>query len=169
MKKSDWDVIHIVNWYDTKKRMFKFKNGYCKVNADDRLNNPKENRFVDKYFADMTRIGRREIAQVIQVAFDAGTTEGDQDAACLIILYLLNTNLLGSSMGKLSWSLAKETARYLMESIDRTHKRKRDKQSTVSGNVVLLLVSKQKLIKRNQFLKGEKLTNNSEVRFGKST
>ncbi|KAB2625579.1 hypothetical protein D8674_017239 [Pyrus ussuriensis x Pyrus communis] len=37
-----------------------------------------------------------------------------------------------------------------MESIDRTQKRKRDKQPTVSGVVVLLLISKQKLIKINK-------------------
>ncbi|KAB2622189.1 hypothetical protein D8674_024371 [Pyrus ussuriensis x Pyrus communis] len=183
--------------------MFKFKNGYCQVNADDvqrifeipnrgreasqstkdsRIPKPKENRFVDKYFSEMTRIGRIEIAQAIQVAFDAKTTEGDQDAAYLIILYLLNTNLLGSSTGKRPWTLVKnynsidkinqhnwatETARYLMESIDITHKRKRDKQPNVSGAVVLLLVSKQKLIKKNQ--KGETLANNSKVGFGSST
>ncbi|RXH95522.1 hypothetical protein DVH24_008022 [Malus domestica] len=108
--------------------MFKFKNGYCKVNIDDvqsifeipnrgreapqstrdcRIPKPKENKFVDNYFSGMTRIGRREIAQAIQVAFDTGTTERDQDVACLIILYLLNTNLLGSSVEKLPWSLAK--------------------------------------------------------------
>ncbi|KAB2603173.1 hypothetical protein D8674_004178 [Pyrus ussuriensis x Pyrus communis] len=122
MIKSDWDVIHIVNWYDTEKGMFKFKNGYCKVNADEvqrifgipnrgreaiqstrdsRIPKPKDNIFVDKYFSEITRIGRREIAQAIQVALDIGTTEGDQNAACLLILYLLNSNLLGSSSGKL--------------------------------------------------------------------
>ncbi|KAB2618148.1 hypothetical protein D8674_014017 [Pyrus ussuriensis x Pyrus communis] len=149
MKKSNWDVIHIVNWYDTEKGMFKFKNEYCKVNVDDstrdsRISKPKENRFIDKYFLEMTRI----------VALDIGITERDQDAVCLIILYLLNTNLLGSSAGRLHWSLVKncnsidntnqynytkETTKYLMESIDRTQKRKRDKQPTINGVVVLLL------------------------------
>ncbi|TQD95012.1 hypothetical protein C1H46_019357 [Malus baccata] len=125
--------------------------------ANKRLKNPKaerKNKFVDKYFSEMTRIGRREIAQVIQVAFDTGTTKGDQDATCLIILYLFNTNMLGSLAGKLPWSLAKncnsndninqynwanEITKYLMKSIDRTQKRKIYKQPTVSGAVVLLL------------------------------
>ncbi|KAM1502952.1 hypothetical protein ACFXTO_028243 [Malus domestica] len=176
MKISDWDIIHIVKWYDTKNGIFKFKNGYCKVNADDVqcifgipnrgrevpqstrnsiIPKLKENKFIDKYLSEMTRISRREIAQVIQVALDTKTIEGDQDTACLIILYFLNTNLLESSAGKFSWSLAKncnsidninqynwakEIARYLMESIDRTQKRKRDKQPTISGTVVLLLI-----------------------------
>ncbi|TQD94853.1 hypothetical protein C1H46_019553 [Malus baccata] len=103
----------------------------------------------------MTIISRREIAQAIQVALDTETIEGDQDTACLIILYFLNTNLLESSVGKFSWSLAKncnsinninqynwakETTRYLMKSIDRTQKRKRDKQPTINGAIVLLLI-----------------------------
>ncbi|TQD81559.1 hypothetical protein C1H46_032891 [Malus baccata] len=72
MKKSYWDVIHIVNWYDVEKGMFKLKNGYCQVNTDDvqhifwipnrgkeaphqstrdsRILKPKENIFVDRYF-----------------------------------------------------------------------------------------------------------------------
>ncbi|KAB2631861.1 hypothetical protein D8674_038650 [Pyrus ussuriensis x Pyrus communis] len=90
--------------------MFKFKNGYCKVNADDvhrTFGILKENRFVDKYFSEMTRIDRREIAQAIQVAFDTGTTTRNQDAACRIILYLLNKNLFGSLARKLHWSLVK--------------------------------------------------------------
>lgn len=116
----------------------------------------------------MARIGRKEIAYAIKVAFNTGTKEGNEDAACLIIIFLLNTNLLESSAGKLPWSLAnncnsitninqynwaKETTRYLMELINRAHKRKKDKQPTFSGTVVLLLVSKQKLIKtKKKFL-----------------
>ncbi|KAM1522808.1 hypothetical protein ACFX10_012886 [Malus domestica] len=166
--------------------MFKFKNGYCKVNVDDvqhifgipnrgrealqstrdsRIPKPKENRFVDKYFLKMTRIGRREIAQTIQVAFNIAITKEDQDAACLIILYLLNTNLFGSSTGKLPWSLAKncnsidninqyneanETARYLMESINRTHKRKRDKIREKFQILQVEKISLEELVKKQQ-------------------
>ncbi|TQD88595.1 hypothetical protein C1H46_025852 [Malus baccata] len=150
--------------------MFKFKNGYSKINAadvqriygipnsgkqapqstkDSRTPMSGENKFVDKYFSNVKRINRKNISDSIDVAFAAGTKEGNEDAACLIILYLLFTLLLGSSAAKLPWSFAKSCnsieniSQYNWaketQGVDRAQRRKKDKQPTVSGSVVILM------------------------------
>ncbi|TQE02952.1 hypothetical protein C1H46_011439 [Malus baccata] len=121
--------------------MFKIRNGYCNVNTDDvqrivgipnrgrealqstrdlRIPKPKENRFVDKYFSEKTRIARK---LPWSLAKNCNST---------------------NNINQYNW--AEEIAIYLMESINRIQKRKRDKQPTVSGTVVLLLMDNAKQI-----------------------
>nr|XP_028957895.1 uncharacterized protein LOC103444932 isoform X2 [Malus domestica]XP_028957896.1 uncharacterized protein LOC103444932 isoform X2 [Malus domestica] len=176
VRKSNLDVKEVCNCYDTTKKKFKFQNGYSHITTEDvvriygipnkgteapkttnsRKGKPGVSRLTDKFFSATARPDKRDLSNAIELAFEDDSERGQDDAACLIVLYLLITLLLANSGNYLPWSYvqacesveqietynwAREIKEYLQNGIhkDQVKTEETGKQSAISGCVMTLL------------------------------
>ncbi|CAL8114049.1 unnamed protein product [Prunus armeniaca] len=153
--KSNYDIVRLIQVYDTKTKKFNGK----KLPSTTTSTKPKL-QFVEKYFAWYKKITKTSIDKCLNLALEDETEEGAMDVTRLIILQLFMTNLFCNSgctlawtytttidtleeMGKYNW--ARGVLDYMYFGLEQAKKNKKDKnkQSSVSGCLILILVRTQ--------------------------
>ncbi|CAL2237230.1 unnamed protein product [Prunus armeniaca] len=119
--KSNYDIVRLIQVYDTKTKKFKFNNGDSEMKSKDvaeifglpnsgkklpsttTSTRPKL-QFVEKYFARYKKITKTSIDKYLNLALEDETEEGAMDVTRLIILQLFMTNLFCNSSCTLAWT-----------------------------------------------------------------
>ena len=119
--KSNYDIVRLIQVYDTKTKKFKFNDGDSEMKSKDvaeifglpnsgkklpsttTSTRPKLH-FVEKYFMRYKKITKTSIDKCLNLALDDETEEGAMDVTRLIILQLFMTNLFCNSGCTLAWT-----------------------------------------------------------------
>ncbi|CAL9007057.1 unnamed protein product [Prunus brigantina] len=119
--KSNYDIVRLIQVYDTKTKKFKFNDGDSEMKSKDvaeifglpnsgkklpsttTSTRPKLH-FVEKYFMRYKKITKTSIDKCLNLALEDETKEGAMDVTRLIILQLFMTNLFCNSGCTLAWT-----------------------------------------------------------------
>ncbi|CAL8116362.1 unnamed protein product [Prunus armeniaca] len=119
--KSNYDIVRLIQVYDTKTKKFKFNDGDSEMKSKDvaeifglpnsgkklpsttTSTRPKL-QFVEKYFVRYKKITKTSIDKCLNLALEDETEEGAIDVTRLIILQLFMTNLFCNSGCTLAWT-----------------------------------------------------------------
>ncbi|CAL8130001.1 unnamed protein product [Prunus armeniaca] len=119
--KSNYDIVRLIQVYDTKTKKFKFNDVDSEMKSNDvaeifglpnsgkklpsttTSTRPKL-QFVEKYFARYKKITKTSIDKCLNLALEDETEEGAMDVTRLIILQLFMTNLFCNSGCTLAWT-----------------------------------------------------------------
>ncbi|CAL2227491.1 unnamed protein product [Prunus armeniaca] len=119
--KSNYDIVRLIQVYDTKTKKFKFNDVDSEMKSNDvaeifglpnsgkklpsttTSTRPKL-QFVEKYFAWYKKITKTSIDKCLNLALEDETEEGAMDVTRLIILQLFMTNLFCNSGCTLAWT-----------------------------------------------------------------
>ncbi|KAM2076732.1 hypothetical protein ACFX1T_039434 [Malus domestica] len=150
-KKSDMDLIKIIQCYDSKQQQFKFGDHEPKAitsedvveifglnnqgvelpNTDKSTKNMKDS-FVKAYFAKQKIVKKKDIVEAYQKSVQDKTPEGAKATASIICVHLLQS---------LKYNWAKGVRDYLFKRINKSKKKRKngEESATTSGCTALIL------------------------------
>ncbi|KAI5317851.1 hypothetical protein L3X38_037558 [Prunus dulcis] len=119
--KSNYDIVRLIQVYDTKTKKFRFDDGDSEMKSQDvseifglpnrgkklpsTTTSTRPNlHFVKKYFSGYKKITKTSIDKCLNLALEDETEEGAMDTTRLIILQLFMTNLFCNSGCTLAWT-----------------------------------------------------------------
>ncbi|CAN6700366.1 unnamed protein product [Malus baccata var. baccata] len=149
-KKSDMNLIKIIQCYDSKQQQFKFGDHEPKAitrvelpNTDKSIKNMKDS-FVKSYFAKQKIVKKKDIVEAYQKLVQDKTPEGAKATASIICVHLLQSLLFATSGTYIAWSfitISKGVRDYLFKRINKSKKKRKngEKSATTSGCTALIL------------------------------
>ncbi|CAN6556696.1 unnamed protein product [Malus baccata var. baccata] len=163
-RKSDMDLIKIINCYNPATQKFKFgrhkahgissndvaqifglnNEGIDLPNTDKSTKFGDDDRLIKKYFADVKVVKKKHLAEAYEKALEDETPEGTQDLASLICAHLVQSLLFTNSGTYITWSFLKICTNLLQINKynwakGQIKKKEEGEEPTTSGCTVLVL------------------------------